>query len=199
MKTTIFCSCYKFLKFCYAYSRCNNPIIFKYGLELFISTSLFRLIISLWRAYNLTVFLPCLTGPVDYPFASHHKGPGFKSPGGYLCETGILLLALSHYIGDPDVIDHFCGFVWGRLRLRQASSRTITRPLCRQCGNPTWSHTALLSQFYARCRFSFQLYNQHSRLLGGNPVEILQSHCVLTMSHWSSVLPICFPSQGTQV
>jgi hypothetical protein len=30
------------------------------------------------------------------------RGPGFKSPGGYLCETGILLLALSRYIGDPD-------------------------------------------------------------------------------------------------
>ncbi len=49
------------------------------------------------------------------PVASRHKGPGFKSPGGYLCETGILLLALSCYIGDPDVIDHFCGLVWGRL------------------------------------------------------------------------------------
>jgi hypothetical protein len=54
---------------------------------------------------------PCLTGPVDYPFASRHKGPGFK-PWGYLCKTGILLLALSCYIGDPDVIDH-CGLVWG--------------------------------------------------------------------------------------
>jgi hypothetical protein len=27
-----------------------------------------------------------------------------------VCETGILLLALSRYIGDPDVIDH-CGLV----------------------------------------------------------------------------------------
>jgi hypothetical protein len=55
----------------------------------------------LWRACNLTSFSPCLTGPVDYPFASRHKGPGFKSPGGYLCGTGILLLAMSRYIGDP--------------------------------------------------------------------------------------------------
>jgi hypothetical protein len=31
----------------------------------------------------------CFTGPVDYPFASRHEGPGFKSPGGYLRETGI--------------------------------------------------------------------------------------------------------------
>ncbi len=30
-------------------------------------------------------------------------------------------------------------------------------------------------------------------------VESLQSHLILTMSHWSSGLPVCFPSQGTQV
>jgi hypothetical protein len=53
---------------------------------------------KLLRACNLTSFSPYLTGPLDYPFASCHKGPGFKSPGGYLCETGILLLALSRYI-----------------------------------------------------------------------------------------------------
>ncbi len=41
---------------------------------------------------------PCLTGPVDYLFASRHKGPRFKSPVWYLCEAGILLLALSRYI-----------------------------------------------------------------------------------------------------
>jgi hypothetical protein len=34
---------------------------------------------------------------VDYPFPSCHKGPEFKSPGGYYCETRILLLALSCY------------------------------------------------------------------------------------------------------
>jgi hypothetical protein len=42
----------------------------------------------LWRACNLTSFSPCLTGPVDYPFASRHKGPGFKSPGGTYVEPG---------------------------------------------------------------------------------------------------------------
>jgi hypothetical protein len=47
------------------------------------------------RSCNLASFSPCLTGPVDYPFAFRQKGPGFKSPGGYLCKTGILLLALS--------------------------------------------------------------------------------------------------------
>jgi hypothetical protein len=52
---------------------------------------------ALWRACNLTSISPCLTGPVDYLFSSCHKGPRFKSPGGYLCDTGILLLALSCY------------------------------------------------------------------------------------------------------
>ncbi len=38
-----------------------------------------------------------LGGLISYLIASCHKGPGFKSPGGYFCETGILLLALSRY------------------------------------------------------------------------------------------------------
>ncbi len=54
---------------------------------------------ALWRACNLTSFSPCLTGPVDYLFSSCHKGLRFKSPQGYLCETGILLLALSATTG----------------------------------------------------------------------------------------------------
>jgi hypothetical protein len=77
------------------------------GGELLVKlTCLYRVYMTLWRACNLTSFSPCLTGPVDYLFAFRHKGPRFKSPGGYLCETGILLLAMSRYIGDPDVIDH---------------------------------------------------------------------------------------------
>jgi hypothetical protein len=39
---------------------------------------------ALRRACNLTSFSPCLTGPVDYLFASRHKGPRFKSPAGVL-------------------------------------------------------------------------------------------------------------------
>jgi hypothetical protein len=52
---------------------------------------------ALWRACNLTSSSPCLTGPVDYLFASHHKGPRFKSSKGYLGETRIILLVLSLY------------------------------------------------------------------------------------------------------
>ncbi len=43
--------------------------------------------------------------------------------------------------------------------LRRASSQTVTRLSCQQCDNPTSSHTALLSQFNARCRSSFRLHN----------------------------------------
>jgi hypothetical protein len=39
------------------------------------------------------------------------RDPG-SIPRGYLCKTGIQLLALSRYIGDPNVIDH-CDLVWG--------------------------------------------------------------------------------------
>jgi hypothetical protein len=46
--------------------------------------------------------------PVCFP----SQGTRVQNPWGGLtvCETGILLLALSRYIGDPDVIDH-CGLV----------------------------------------------------------------------------------------
>ncbi len=83
--------------------------------------------------------------------------------------------------------------------LRQASFQTVTKPLCRHCDNPTWSHTAFLSRFHARCRSPFRFHYQRSRLLGGSPVESLQSYFIRTMSHWSSGLLVCFPSQGTQV
>jgi hypothetical protein len=83
--------------------------------------------------------------------------------------------------------------------LRRASSWTVTRSSCQQCINPTWSHKAFLSWFYAPCRSPFQLHNRQSRLLRGSPVQSLQSHFILTMSHWSTGLPVCFPSQGTGV
>jgi hypothetical protein len=84
-------------------------------------------------------------------------------------------------------------------RLRRASSRTITRLSCQQCDNPTWSHTALLPWFYACCRSSFQLHNWQSRLLGGSPVESLQSHCIHTQFHRSSGSHGFFPLRGTRV
>jgi hypothetical protein len=43
---------------------------------------------ALWRACNITWFSPCLTGPVDYLFASRHKGFRFKFPGGTYVKPG---------------------------------------------------------------------------------------------------------------
>ncbi len=77
--------------------------------------------------------------------------------------------------------------------LRRASSQTITRPSCRQCDNPSWSHTAFLSRFHARCRSPFQLHNRRSWLLGGSPVESLQSlhsHHVSLVQWTTCLLPV---------
>jgi hypothetical protein len=79
-------------------------------------------------------------------------------------------------------------------RLRWASSWTITRPSCRQCDNPTWSHTAHLSQFHTRCRSSFRLHNRRSRLLGGEPCGepaiSLHSHHVSLVQWTTCLLPL---------
>ncbi len=132
----------------------------------------------LWRACNLTTFTPCLTGPVDYPFASCHEGLGFKPQGGYLCEIRILLLALSRYIGDPDMIRSLVSLPFSgcftKLRADNVKSQRLCRPsvgaslgfaltMCKL----TWFHTALLSRFHTCCRSSFRLHNWRSRLLGG--------------------------------
>ncbi len=66
---------------------------------------------ALWRVCYLTSFSPWLTGAVDYPFASCLEGPGFKSPGWYLCETGIFLLALSRY--SLAIFNLTYTFCWG--------------------------------------------------------------------------------------
>ncbi len=92
--------------------------------------------------------------------------------------------------------------------LRRASSRTITRPSCRQCDNPTWFHTALLSLFHAHCRSSFRLHNPHSRLLGGEPCGApaisLHSHTVSLVQWVNPLLPVMrnpcsIPRGGTWV
>ncbi len=110
-------------------------------------------------------------------------GTWVQSPGGYLCETGILLLPLSRYIGDPDDWS-----LWPRLR--RALSRTVIRPSCQQCDDPTCSHTALLNRLHARCKSSFRLHNRHSRLLGG----ALWRACNLTaFKHSFNTGPVVHP------
>jgi hypothetical protein len=85
---------------------------------------------------------------------------------------------------------------WSSLwpRLSRASSRTVTRSSCRQCDNPTWSHTAFLSQFHARCRSPFRLHNHGVGGWGG----ALWRACNLTsfppIPHWSSGLTCLLPA-----
>jgi hypothetical protein len=79
-------------------------------------------------------------------------------------------------------------------RLKRALSWTVTRPSGRKCDNPTWSHTAFLSWFHARCRSPFRLHNRCSRLLGGEPcgepaISLLSHH--VSLGQWTTrLLPI---------
>jgi hypothetical protein len=148
----------------------------------------------MWRACNLIAFIHRSTGPVAHPFASRHEGLGLGSiPRGVLMwnrDSPVSIVSL-HWWPRCD---------WSSWpHLRWALSRSVIRPPCQFSDNPTWSHTALLSWFKARCGSSFRLHNRHSRLLGRSPVESLQSHCIHTQFHWSSGPPVCFLSWGTHV
>ncbi len=116
-------------------------------------------------------------------FASRHKGHRFKSPGGTYVKPGFSCLRCLATLVTP---------TW--LIINRASSPTVTRPSCRQCDSPTWCHTAFLFRFHARCRSPFWLHNRQCRLLGGSPVESLQSRMILAMSHWSSGLTCLLPA-----
>ncbi len=92
--------------------------------------------------------------------------------------------------------------------LRRASSLTITRPLCQQCDNPTWSHTAFLSRFHAHCRSPFRLHNQRTSAAGGKPcwepAISLHSHHVSLVQWTTCLLPVTRdpgsnPQGGTNV
>jgi hypothetical protein len=127
-----------------------------------------------------------------HPFASRHEGPGFNPQGGTCVKPGFSCWCC---------LTTLVTLTWWSLWpcLRQASSRTVTRPSCQKCDNPTWSHTALMRQFHACCRSSVWFHSRHSWLLGWSPVQSLQSHCTHTQSHWSSGSTLCFPSWGTQI
>jgi hypothetical protein len=140
-----------------------------------------------WRACNLTAFTQShWSSGSTLCFLSW--GTRVQSPRGY--QDSPVSVVLLHWWPRRN------WSLWPRLR--RALSWTVTRPSCWKRDNPTWSHTAFLSQFHARCRSSFRLHNRHSRLLGG----ALWRACNLTaftQSLWSSGLSLCFPSLGTRV
>ncbi len=122
--------------------------------------------------------------PVCFP----SWGTRVQSPRGYLCETGILLLALSRYM-----IDH-CGLIWGSLRpepsLGYRANNVIISLDLTQLFCPSFTLTA-----GPPSSFTTNIVG----CWGGSPVESLQSHCIHTTSHWSSGLPVCFRSWGIWV
>jgi hypothetical protein len=81
----------------------HSPLL---GKQLNILINKHRCVESLQSHFILTMSHWSSGLPVCFP----SQGTQVQIPGGYLCETRILLLAFSRYIGDPDVIDH-CGHV----------------------------------------------------------------------------------------
>jgi hypothetical protein len=116
----------------------------------------------------------------------------FPSRGSAVCVPGMhplsqwnrfLLLVLSCYTGDPDVIT---GLVLGSA----PTMGSFTRLRARQCEKPPVTIHAYLQFHSTPCRSSSS--SQHSdqleprsSCLGGSPVETLQFHSS-TQSHWSS-------------
>ncbi len=142
----------------------------------------------LWRACNLTAFIHSSTGP---PVCFLSPGTRVQSPGGHLCETGILLLGLSRYIGDPDMIDQ-CGLAWDGLRPEPSlgcHADNVIIPL---------DLTQLLCPGFTLAAGPLSSFTT-DMAAGGRPVESLQSHCIHTQFHWSGGPPLCFPSWGTRV
>jgi hypothetical protein len=74
---------------------------------------------ALWKAYNLTSFSPCLTGPVDYPLASRHKDTWIQIPWGgtYVKpEPSVSVVSL-----QASVLSGWCVLLppWGQICLLQ--------------------------------------------------------------------------------
>ncbi len=117
-------------------------------------------------------------------------GTRVQNPWGDLCETGILRLALSRYIGDPDVIDDFCGLVWGGLR---------PEPSLGPCGNNVIIPLDLTQLFCPGFTLAADPPSSFTTNRVGCWGGALWRDFILTMSHWSSGLQVCVLWQGTRV
>ncbi len=83
-------------------------------------------------------------------------------------------------------------------RLWRALPQTIARPSADSVIIPL-DLTQLSSPGFTPAAGLPSGFTTNESAAGGSPVESLQSHFIHTMSHWSSGLPVCFLSQGTQV
>jgi hypothetical protein len=159
-------------------------------LNIYSPSPLFKVTVESLQSHCIKPQFHWSSGP---PICFPSWGTRVQSPGGYLCETGILLLALSRYIGDPDVIDH-CGLVWcglhPELSLGHRADNVIIPLDLTQLFCPSFTLSA-----GPPSSFTTDIVG----CWGGSPVESLQSHCIHIQFHWSSGPPICFPSWGTRV
>jgi hypothetical protein len=144
----------------------------------------FSAYIVLWRACNLTAFTKS-----HWSSGSTLCFPSWRtqiqSPGEHLCETASLLSASSHYIGDPDVIDHR-GVVWRRLCPKLSLGRRVdnviipfdlTQLFCSGFTLAAGPPSGFTTDIVACCG-------------GGSPVESLQSHCIhkVSLVQWFNLL-----------
>ncbi len=148
---------------------------------------------ALWRACYLTSSTTQFHWSSGPPVGFPSWRTWVQSPGGYLCETGILLLVLVCYIGDPDVTGH-CGLVWGKLHpVPSLGRRTdnviipldLTQLSCPgfklAAGPPSGFTTDIVGCWGEPCGRAYNLTAS------------------TTQFHWSSGPPVWFPSLGTWV
>ncbi len=105
--------------------------------------------------------------------------------------TKFLLLVLSRYIGDPNMIDH-----WPRPR-PCADNGKLTRLHADDVKSQLRSHIAFPGSIYSLQVLLLLLTTQRPvrdpvKLLGGSPMEALQFD-------WFSGSTVCFPSRGSTV
>jgi hypothetical protein len=141
------------------------------------------------RDCNLTAFLRSYTGPVVHPLLPVMRDPG-SIPRGVLMwnrDSPASVFSL-HWWPRHDWSLWPC--------LRQALSRTITRPSSLQCDNPTWSHRALLSRFHACYRSSSGFTTDIVGCWGGT---LWSAYNLTAIIHSFTGPPLRFPSWGARV
>ncbi len=127
----------------------------------------------------------------------------------------VLLLEMSRYIGDIDVIWSLASSLFRghfiRLHADDVKSQWLCHPSVRASlgfALTMWKSDIITHHMPSPVPFrSLQvlillttqwLVRALVKLLGGNPVEALQLHCN-TQSHWSSWSTVCFPPKGAAV
>jgi hypothetical protein len=91
------------------------------------------------------------------PVCSHHKGPGFKSTGGYLCEIKILLLVLSRYNNT------YVKYVAARRRLISSKTNNKRKLCCLLVSSSFSTSRKKLSLYIADHWYYSTLINNHKK------------------------------------